>query len=383
MNFLKKIIIILILTILFGIFPKNTYAISAQSAVVIDGASGRVLYEHNSNKKRGMASTTKIMTALCALEYGDMNKMVTISPTASGIEGSSMYLAKGEKITMRDLVYGLMLVSGNDAATAIAENVAGSVENFAELMNKKAAEIGAYNTSFTNPHGLSDENHYTTALDLAKITAYAMQNPIFCDIVSTKTKTLPANEGGYARTLINHNKFLSMYEGCIGVKTGFTKATGRCLVSAAEKNDLRLICVTLGAPDDWNDHRTLLDSAFSNYSAYKINSAGDFITAADIKSGIVPEVELVACKDIIIPIKQGEESLIKTAIEPFEDLSAPIEKNDILGVLKVKIGNEPSGEFPLIAKESVELKKVIFKSSALSLSSALKKSFYLWLTCFN
>ena len=186
---MKKIILLLILTLTLGLIPTKIYAISAGSAVVIDAESGRVLYEHNKDKKRGMASTTKIMTAICALEYGDLDKTVTISATASGVEGSSMYLEKDEKISLEDLVSGLMLVSGNDAATAIAEAVSGSLEKFAYLMNQKAIEIGCYNTNFTNPHGLSDDNHYTTAHDLAKITAYAMKNKTFCEIVKTKKKT--------------------------------------------------------------------------------------------------------------------------------------------------------------------------------------------------
>lgn len=382
MNFLKKLTFLLILTIFIGFFPKDTYAISARSAVVIDAASGRVLYEHNSNEKRGMASTTKIMTALCALEYGDMNKMVTISPTSSGVEGSSMYLAKGEKISMTDLVYGLMLVSGNDAATAIAENVSGSVEKFAQLMNKKAAEIGAYNTSFTNPHGLSDENHYTTAHDLAKITAYAMQNPTFCEIVATKKKTLAANEDGYARTLVNHNKFLSMYEGCVGVKTGFTKATGRCLVTAAEKNSMRLVCVTLNDPDDWSDHKELLNLSFNSYSPYKIKSVNEFVATADVSGGTADTLDLVTASDLYFPIKQGEENNIELEVEPFEELTTPIKKGDVLGKIIIKIDNAICGEFPAVAKTDIEVKQKIFEESS-SFSVILKKMLYSWVTCFH
>lgn len=382
MNFLKRILFLLILTIFTGIFPQNTYAISARSAVIIDSASGRVLYEHNKDEKRGMASTTKIMTALCALEYGDMSKMVTVSPTAAGIEGSSMYLVKGEKISMPDLIYGLMLVSGNDAATAIAENVAGSVENFAELMNKKAAEIGCYNTHFTNPHGLSHENHYTSAHDLAKITAYAMQNPTFCEIIATKTKHLTANEGGIARTLTNHNKFLSMYEGCIGVKTGFTKATGRCLVTAVKRNNMDLICVTLNAPNDWSDHKELFDTVISGYLPYKIKGMGEYVATAKLKNGVSDTIELVASKDLIVPIKSGEEALISITAEPFEDLSAPISQGDILGDLTVRINGQACGEFPLVAKCDVAVKRVIFKSS-FTFSTAFKKILYAWVTCFQ
>lgn len=380
---MKKLTFIFILAFVLGILSENTYAISARSAIVIDALSGRILYEHNKDEKRGMASTTKIMTALCALEYGDMDKTVTISPTASGVEGSSMYLAKGEKIKMSDLVYGLMLVSGNDSATALAETISGNVKNFATLMNQKASEIGAYNTNFTNPHGLSDENHYTTAHDLAKITAYAMQNPTFCEIVSTKKKTLPKAEDGYARTLINHNKFLNMYEGCIGVKTGFTKSTGRCLVTSVEKDGMRLICVTLNATDDWNDHKSLYDSIFSEFSPHQLKRANEIITSAKIKNGAESTVNLVAGQDIYIPVKSEEINNLKIIATPFEDLQAPISKGDVLGTLNIEINDNICGSFPLCAEKNVELKKIVFKASSGNLAISLKKMFISWLTCFN
>ena len=353
---------VLTVFLLFSFNNINVFAISARSAVVMDIASGRILYSHNKDEKRGMASTTKIMTAICAIEHGNPEKVVTVSPTASGVEGSSMYLSQGEKLTLSDLVYGLMLVSGNDAATAIAETVSGSVEKFAVLMNDKAAEIGAFNTSFTNPHGLSDDNHYTTAHDLAKITAYAMQNPTFCEIVSTKSKKMPANEDGYARHLVNHNKLLNLYDGCIGVKTGFTKATGRCLVSAAERNGLRLVCVTLNDPDDWRDHTDLLNSAFATYSPYKIKSATETAATTAVSGGVSETIDLVYKNDIIIPVKQGEESSVKLQVQPFEDLAAPINQGDIIGTVTASIGDELCGEFPLIAKSAVVEKKVLFKA---------------------
>ncbi len=379
---MKKILFLLVLTLTFGLFPTTTYAISARSAIVIDANSGRILYEHNKDEKRGMASTTKIMTALCALEYGDMEKTVTISSTASGVEGSSMYLAKGEKISMGDLVSGLMLVSGNDAATAIAESVSGSLENFALLMNKKASELGCFNTNFTNPHGLSDENHYTTAHDLAKITAYAMKNEAFSEIVKTKKKTLPKNEEGYQRTLINHNKFLSMYEGCIGVKTGFTKATGRCLVTAVEKNGMRLICVTLNAPDDWSDHRVLFDTALEKFSLQKIVSSDEVLLHANVKNGSKSIVTLSALTDLYLPVKVGEENKIEITTEPFEDLSAPIKSGEVLGKIVVKIDGNTSGEFPLVAKEDIEVKKTIFKPEA-TFAQNFKKFLLAWIACFQ
>ena len=379
---MKKLLFVLVATLAFGILNEATYAISAQSAVVIDADSGRVLYEHNKDQKRGMASTTKIMTAICALEYGDMQKMVTVSPTASGVEGSSMYLAENEKISMSDLVSGLMLVSGNDAATAIADSVSDSLEDFATLMNKKAFDLGCYNTNFTNPHGLSDENHYTTAHDLAKITAYAMKNKVFCEIVSTKKKTLPKTEGGYQRTLINHNKLLSMYEGCIGVKTGFTKATGRCLVSAVEKNNMRLICVTLNAPDDWSDHKLLFDKALGSFSPQKIASQGEVLSRVNIKNAESDAVALSSQADIYIPIKKGEENNINLTTEPFEDIVAPVKRGDILGRIVVNINNQICGEFPLVANEDIEAKKITFKPKT-SFFYNLKSLLWAWVTCFQ
>ncbi len=380
---MKKLFILFSIIFLTVLIPVKSFAISARSAVVLDAASGRVLFEHNAHTKRGMASTTKIMTALCALEYGELEKTVTISNTASGVEGSSMYLAAGEKLKLSDLVYGLMLVSGNDAATAIAENVSGSVDKFAELMNKKATEIEAFDTSLTNPHGLSDDNHYTTAYDLAKITAYAMRNPLFSEIVSTKTKKLPQNEGGYPRTLVNHNKFLNLYEGCIGVKTGFTKATGRCLVTAVEKNGMRLICVTLNDPDDWGDHKTLYDDAYSVFSPYKIKNSGEAVATADVHRGEVSAVELICQNDIYIPIKEGEENQIEVSIQPFEELTAPIKSGDVLGTLTAHIGDTPCGEFPLIAKSDVSEKAKVFDTSKPGVMSSFSKLLWAWLTCFN
>ncbi len=380
---MRKISFIISIIMLITSINISCYAISAQSAVVMDCNSGRILFSRNGNEKRGMASTTKIMTAITALENADLSKIVTISPTASGVEGSSMYLAKDEKLTLEELVYGLMLVSGNDAATAIAETVSGSVEKFSVLMNDKASEIGALSTSFTNPHGLSDKNHYTTAVDLAKITAYALKNPKFSEIVSTKVKKLPQSEDGIARTLVNHNKFLNMYEGCIGVKTGFTKATGRCLVTAVEKYGMKLVCVTLNAPDDWNDHKQLYNDAFEEYTAFKVKNAGDKIADAKIKRGTADTVPLVVSENIYIPLKQGEEQQINIEHRIFEDLCAPIKKGDTLGSIDISLDGKLSAEFPLVAATDIAEKKQIFKKPENSIIITAKNLFFAWLTCFK
>lgn len=243
------------------IFSASEIRLSAKSAVLYDPRSESFLYSKNADARLPMASTTKIMTALVAIESSSLEATVDISDDAVGTEGSSLYLKKGEKMTMGDLLFGLMLRSANDAAAAIAYEISGSIEAFAEKMNEKAEVLGLTDTHFTNPHGLDDKEHYTTARELAIITGEALKNDTFLRIVSTK-KQIITNSDGESRLLINHNKLLNMYENTIGVKTGFTKKSGRCLVGAAERDGVRLITVTINAPDDWKDHTTLLDYGF-------------------------------------------------------------------------------------------------------------------------
>lgn len=258
---MKKVAALLIFSLLI---MQNALAVdlSARAAVLIDGKSGKVLFEKNKDERLPMASTTKIMTGLLACESKKMKKVVTVSPVASGTEGSSLWLEPGEKQTLENLTYGLMLRSGNDAAVAIAEYLGGSTEAFALMMNERAKKIGVQNTGFQNPNGLDAEGHFTTAYDLALISREAMKNKKFRKIVSTKSKTIPWESSEWDRSLTNHNKMLWRYEGCNGIKTGFTKKSGRCLVTSAKRGKTELICVTLNAPDDWNDHTKMLDYGF-------------------------------------------------------------------------------------------------------------------------
>ncbi len=232
-------------------------SVSAQSAILYDCTASRVLYEKNADKKALIASTTKIMTGLLIAEQCDLDEDVSIPEEAVGVEGSSLYLKNGEVLSVGDLLYGLMLQSGNDAAVALAIHCGGSVEAFVSMMNEKADELHLSGAHFANPNGLDDEGNYATARDLALLTQYALENETFAEVVSTKTATLGGN-----RAVTNHNKLLWRYDGCIGVKTGFTRAAGRILVSAAERDGRRLVAVTIGAPDDWNDHTKLLDYGF-------------------------------------------------------------------------------------------------------------------------
>ena len=259
---------LLILALSLPIRAGDGPAVSAVSAVLYDPLSDTVLYEKSADVRRGMASTTKIMTALIALEQYDLDQQVKIRREWCGIEGSSIYLKPDEVLTVSDLLYGLLLASGNDASTALAGMDEQGNVGFVDKMNRKAAELGLRDTCFENPSGLDGENHYTTALDLARLTAQAMEHPVFAQIVGTKTITAAG------RTLKNHNRLLQEINAC-GVKTGFTKTCGRCLVSAKEYNGRLLICVTLNAPNDWADHKALYQYGFSRYQLYDIFGAGD------------------------------------------------------------------------------------------------------------
>ena len=243
---------------LYSIFPCRILAVetSAASAILMDADSGRVLYEHNADRKMLIASTTKILTALVAIEEGDLHDSVKISREAAYTEGSAMYLTEGETLTLETLLYGVLLCSGNDAAVAVAQHVGGSVKGFVALMNEKARELGMEHSSFANPNGLDDEQHYSTARDMAKLARAALENETLMRIASTRSVTI----GG--RTMTNHNKLLHYVDGCLGLKTGYTKAAGRTLVSCAERAGQRLVAVTLQDGNDWADHAALYDYGF-------------------------------------------------------------------------------------------------------------------------
>ncbi len=235
---------------------RDFQQVSARCAVLYEANSRTFLYEKNADEKRGMASTTKIATALVVIESNRLDELVTITKEMTGVEGSSLYLKEGEELTVKELLFGLMLRSANDAAVALSIHLYGSVDAFVLKMNELCERIGLVNTHFTNPHGLDDEEHYTTARELALLSAYAEEYPIFREVVSTKKTSI--GKGENRRLLVNHNKMLTMYEGVGGVKTGFTKKCGRTLVTSLYKGSSHLVCVTLNAPNDWNDHKTLL-----------------------------------------------------------------------------------------------------------------------------
>lgn len=280
-------------------------AISAQKAILMDGLTGRVLYEKQADCKSLIASTTKIMTALIICERCNALDLVQIPKEAVGIEGSSMYLQEGEKLTVQELLYGMMLRSGNDAATALAIFCAGSVEAFAQMMNEKARELKLNDTHFVNPHGLDAAEHYSTARDLAKLAQYAMKNPVFAQTVSTRSVMVGT------RILTNHNKLLWRVEGAEGVKTGYTKAAGRILVSSAQRQGRRLLAVTIDDGNDWADHAALYEQGFSRYCSEKILSKGQVLGKLQVFGGAEEKVEVVAVEDFYLPLAENEKVTIR------------------------------------------------------------------------
>lgn len=295
--------------------------VDAGSAIVMDYESGRVLFEKNAYTKRPMASTTKIMTAIIAIEKCNLQDEVTISKRAASIHGSNVGFKAGQKYKMIEVLYGLMLNSGNDAAIAIAEHISGTVEKFAEEMNRKAMEIGAQKTSFKSPHGLDMDGHFSTAYDLAIITRYALKNKVFSSIVKTKSITISGHD------LHNTNEMLNIYPGADGVKTGYTGKAGRCLVTSATRNGLRLISVVLGCATRYKRaqaSKTILDYAFSSYTTYTLLREGDVIGKIPVHRGVEKFVPVKAAENVRIPLTQTEAGQIKMKIYLPDSLPAPV-----------------------------------------------------------
>lgn len=332
---------------------EETPSLSARSAILIDADTGGVILEKNADERLPMASTTKIITALVALENGTPDDPVCVSANAAGTEGSSVYLAAGETLSLRDLLYGLMLESGNDAAVAIAEHIGGSEEAFVRMMNGFCSRIGAHDTHCVTPNGLDAEEHYTTARDLAHIAAYAMKNLQFREIVSRKEETIPDRDPGGVRYLSNHNKLLKTYDGADGIKTGYTSKSGRCLVSSASRNGWRVIAVTLNAPDDWNDHGKLLDYAFMHPDDTCVLSASDccgFLSVPESRKNTLPFGPSEDCfLKTIIADRNNVEVRTQT-----EERKAPIAKGTRVGNASVFVAGTFYKNVPLIALETAK-----------------------------
>jgi serine-type D-Ala-D-Ala carboxypeptidase (penicillin-binding protein 5/6) len=349
----RSFFLIITLILLFSCIPEQTVSarsVSAQSAILIEQTSGRVLFEKDAHTKRRIASITKIMTAILAIESGKMEEIVTVSNRAVRTEGSSIYLKPNEKIKLKHLVYGLMLRSGNDAAVAIAEHVAGSVEGFVFLMNQKAAEIGMTNTEFANPHGLDDaENHYSTAYDMALLMRYAMQNKEFRKISGTEVYRAPNPDEKWDRVWRNKNKLLTnLYEYCTGGKTGYTKRAKRTLVTTASKEGLDLIAVTLNASDDWNDHIAMYEYGFDNYVLAKVE---DDRIVKNIKDDFYRK-KVIANRDFLYPVTKDEMEHLRIKIKLMKPKRKEWENEDnvprIVGKAMLYLNDEVVDEMPLL-----------------------------------
>lgn len=322
--------------------PASGISTSAECVVLMEQESGRVLYAENENSEELIASITKLLTALVAVESGkDLSEVVAIGPESCNVEGSSLYLTTETEITLEALLYGMLLHSGNDAATAIAAHCAGSVEAFVEQMNLKAQELGMEHSAFANPHGLNAENHYSSAYDMALVAQACLENSTVAEMVATKQIRL------CGRTFTNKNKLLSLYEGCVGMKTGYTELAGRTLVSAATRDGMTLICVTLNDRDDWEDHSALFDYGFATYRMAEftveerenVPLEGHVLSFATVGSDTI----------FRYPVKEGEEIIVEMSVET-QLLETPIKKGDVLeGEVVWKLGQQAIGRNAVVS----------------------------------
>lgn len=359
---LKRILAFLLSAVLAAGLVINVSAaeISAASAIVYEPVTGTVLFEKDPDRRMLVASTTKIMTALIVLENCALDEKVTVKPEHAAVEGSSMYLKAGEDYTVEELLYGLMLASGNDAAAALADHTAGSMEAFAALMNAKCQELGLENTHFVNSHGLDAEGHYSSARDLALITAAAMKDETFCEIFSTKSYST------HGLSYTNHNKLLTTCEGCIGGKTGYTDAAGRILVSTVQREGMTLICVTISDSRDWEDHKALYDECFGSYSFIDLRECGELnvISGKRESVGIVSETEGILTE-------KGVRTEVKYYLPSF--VFAPVRRGEEAGRAEIYIDGVLDRTCTLYYGESVAENKKLLLSAWERLSRGMRK----------
>lgn len=346
---MRKSAILLALTVASAsllTLPAGAVSTSAASAILMDADSGRVLYEHGADERRLIASTTKLMTALVAAErLEDLSQTVTVKGEWLQTEGSSVYLKAGEQITQEGLLYGLLLESGNDAALALAGVCAGGEEQFAALMNEKAQALGMTGSHFTNASGLNADEHYSTARDMAKLAAACLKNATVAKICASRSATIGN------RTFTNHNRLLSMYEGCVGMKTGFTKRAGRTLVSAARRNGQTLVAVTLNDPDDWKDHMALFDYGFAAYPAKQLCRAGELVGSVPVQGSLVRFADVETGENFYFPMAEGESAEMR--LEYVDLAEAPVQKGQSAGRLVCMLNGNEIGSVELRYAQTV------------------------------
>lgn len=333
--------------------PAEVPVVSAKNAILIEQDTGKVLYEKNSRVKAYPASVTKVLTALLAVESGRLDEQMSVPGSAVGAEGSSIYLEAGEKMTLRDLTYGLMLRSGNDAALAISCLLESSTEDFVDKMNERAMAIGAMDTHFVNPNGLFDENHFTTAYDMALIAKEAMKNPDFREIARAKSWQVDRGEGKYNH-FFNKNKVIFEYTGGSGIKIGYTIKSGRTLAASAERDGLRLICVVMGAPDWFNDSYKLMDYGFSNYEICDIYEGGRIMKAIPVRCGDKDHVFVGVSGTISLPFLKGSRAEVTITYNLPAYIDAPVNRWQEAGEIEIRLAGELVSTCPLFYLEDID-----------------------------
>ena len=351
--FLITALVFSLITVYAAGEPKKK-SVSARAAVLYQPDTDSFIFTKNEDTRLPMASTTKIMTALVALENSNLSDSVKIESSAVGTEGSSAYLKEGEVLTMEELIYALLLRSANDAAVAIACHIGGDIDGFADMMNERAEVLGLQNTHFMNPHGLDDEGHYTTARELALIAAEALKNETFKTISSTYKKSFATEN--MTRLYVNHNKLLNMYDGAIGMKTGYTKKSGRCLVGAAERDGLTFITVTLDAPDDWRDHNMLFDLGFETLENIEFASEGEYEFSLPLLEGEADSITVTNTEGASVIAPRGDHET-KEYIKLSKFATAPIKKGDIFGEVIFTLDGERASSVKLVATEDINKKE--------------------------
>lgn len=338
-------------------FTINVSALAdtAKSAILINGNTMEVVYQHNAYEKLPMASTTKIMTALMLAEQPDLEKRIICTKQMVTVEGSSMGLLEGDSVSYEDLLYGILLASGNDAANTTAIALGGSISNFVDAMNLKARSMGLHSTNFVTPSGLDADEHYSTAYDMSVLATSALKNEIFKTACSSYTKTLFYGNPPYRRTLTNHNKLLKNYDGLIGVKTGYTKKSGRCLVTAAERDGALLVAVTLSDKNDWQSHRNMLDFGFSSLETIELSANLDD-NEVSVVGGLKDSVA-VKTENIFVKMLPENRARILTKIYLPKEVVSPIKAGDVVGKVKYYLDDSLIASSDITAEEDVEKKK--------------------------
>ncbi len=380
LSFVSTVLLLTILSGSLSVFASTAYdstvksvSVSAQSCILL-GENGEILYAKDEHKHLPMASTTKLMTALVCLEHLDPDRLVTVDERAVGTEGSSAYLRSGELLPVSDLLNALLLQSANDAAVALALAVSPTLEEFADLMNERAGLLGLEDTHFMNPHGLDAEEHYSSAFDLARIMQACLADPLLADVLQTKTYTCKSDLGNL-RTFVNHNRLLWDYPACIGGKTGYTKADGRCLVSAAEKDGVILTAVTLNAPNDWEDHKALFSYGFSRFENVLLCEKDTFSTELDVVASDKSTVPCTNEGDLSVSVLTGTDPKITVETEHF--LYAPVKAGDTVGRLCVYQNGKMIASTSIVASGDADLviRKMTFSERIKNIFGAVKRFF--------